>query len=328
MQGGQLGRFSYEEEAYFTYFVTRGKHGLAKIFHHVVKSDIKVVDIKKNDCYIWDDSECLWKERNCISAQNQVGNRLVSVFVAMETVFEEVLQANICQITEKLAKPGLTEFELAKLALMKKRLQKQQGSSPWTKLRPQVLKPRGMEAIFKHAKIMLFDGDFRESINQYITYFMPVTNCKVVDLRSGTVGPRHREHRFTFECIRMPAEEQHDAVVPDVTQAENDVARQARRHALERNVQRCARLIENARLRIDMNELQIGSYKNDLFRFHNEIERQFRNITPKKDDDVARPARRHARECNATAAPPGGGGFGNEDHAPQAMPNVQVSHPW
>jgi P4 family phage/plasmid primase-like protien len=187
------------EEAEFAYLAEQGATGLAKIFYRIVKADIKVVDVKKNDCYIWNESKALWDERHCLFAQNELANRLTPVFDAMDSRRNARLHAQLDEITEQLAKPGIFEAELARLSARQNTLKKELQTSPWAKQRTAVLRTAKMTAIFKSAKTMLVDGDFRRSINQ-IPYLIPVQNRMVVDLRDGSVGPRCREHRFTFEC--------------------------------------------------------------------------------------------------------------------------------
>ena len=146
----------------------RGDLGMANIFASKTNS-IKIVD---NDCscYIWDDNLKLWMHRN----SKWIGNEVSSTLEKVINERMEILR-------------GLTAIDV-------KRETKYHNRHLY-----KILSYRGSMDVVNKVSPMLEDLDFIKKINLQPD-LLPIQNGSVVDLRTGHIHPRTKEHNFTFEC--------------------------------------------------------------------------------------------------------------------------------
>lgn len=157
-----------EQLAFFEEYIPQGEYGLAQMFNRVAHDDVKVTDCKTGDCYLWSDQTCLWQERPGVSCQNMIVGRLMPTLDIIKRAHP------------KSEDPKVETHPVHYVAGI-------------------ILMTRTLSAVYSQAKTLFYDHEFRGTINNTETHLFPIQGGNVVDLRDGTVHPRLRGHRFTFE---------------------------------------------------------------------------------------------------------------------------------
>jgi P4 family phage/plasmid primase-like protien len=152
---------SQEQISFFEHNLVQGQYGLAQMFGYVARDDVKVIDCKTGDCYLWCTQKRLWQERSAVSCQNMIVERLMP--------------------TLNIITAGISDEK-----------------DPKVKLVVSLYKTVTLQATFSQAKTLFYDNEFRGTINNTETHLFPIQGGKVVDLRTGKTFSRLREHRFTF----------------------------------------------------------------------------------------------------------------------------------
>jgi P4 family phage/plasmid primase-like protien len=200
-----------EDFAYFEYQLLHSDMGLANVFVSLVKNDVKVVEPKSGECYIYNEKNALWEQRPGVFCANMISSVILPVLEGMlEDKYAEVdkLGYNLKKLMEEFK-----EFEDKKKILsmyeqtqLKENIEKTRESyntrkkscDKFTKQQKTLYKTSGINAAFNQAKTMLVDRNFENQVDR-IPYLLPISNKRVVDLRDGTVHPRTRDHKFSFE---------------------------------------------------------------------------------------------------------------------------------
>lgn len=154
----------------------KGQKGKADIFSKYNKENIKIIDTKVGNGYIFNEVNCLWELKD----QSYFVNYITEW---MELFIYRKLVENKNKINDKILK---------ELKLIVKELQN------YSKV----------ESIFKFAKSNLYDKIFESKLNS-ISHLLPIKNKKVINLKTLKIENRRMDYYFDFEidCDFIEGEE-------------------------------------------------------------------------------------------------------------------------
>lgn len=162
-----------------SYLILHGEKGCAEYLGYRMKNNFKCVNIKANDYYIYNSKVKLWVE----SAKEQM-------FQPAATILIDKINEKKKEIQEMLEDDGFLDIEKKIFEIERNDL---------TKVLNRVCTCAGIKAICTLLKSYIFDPEFEKNINKF-SYLLPIREGLVVDLRTGLLLPRLKEHYFTKEC--------------------------------------------------------------------------------------------------------------------------------
>lgn len=157
----------------------RSDEGLSLIFIKYFGKNIKIYN-SQNDAYIWSDQTNLWEPKNCSFIANILSPLLEEKLTDIKTQIENTLK-NISDNDKK--KDDLK----TKLKIINKEINR-------------VLSTQGSYAIIKKVCPKLEDYKFTKELNNKFIDLLPIKNKSVINLKTGIVSERLKEHYFSFEC--------------------------------------------------------------------------------------------------------------------------------
>jgi P4 family phage/plasmid primase-like protien len=196
-----------DDAMFIEYQIDRSDLGLAEIFQLLVGDDIRIVDAKRGDCYIWNDRTKLWEDRPGIFCQNMISYKLTPVLESLlNDLYAEQVDINreldeLNNELKALKKKKKKEREYIAEQLKEIGIEKEacdEKVKTFVLTIKDLLKTSRISSAFTQVRTLLYDPDFAATVNK-IPHLFPVSNRQVVDLRTGSVEKRSKEHRFTFE---------------------------------------------------------------------------------------------------------------------------------
>ena len=138
----------------------------ARLFKKYMSDDVKILDAKTGYGYVYSAEKCLWVENQGVSIACKIP-------VFLESKYKEIMDTELTIYEETLVK----------------------------KLKNVVCSTSNMKKVFAQVKtLMLVDKNaFYRKLNSS-KYLMAIREKKVIDLRTGEISDRKREHMFSNFC--------------------------------------------------------------------------------------------------------------------------------
>lgn len=171
----------YELEKVLKYFDE--EKGLADIFVGNMNSVIKLIDDTHG--YIYNPNKCLWE--NCKS--NDIIYKISDHFQQNKIYIKERVIGAYDKFIE-----SIKDYETKEKILLEKNIKLKEID----KVLKRCLKYNCSKNIYDYAKVKLLDKDFKFKINS-MSYLLPISNCKVINLKTLKVRDRMLNDYFDFE---------------------------------------------------------------------------------------------------------------------------------
>jgi P4 family phage/plasmid primase-like protien len=173
----------------------QGERGQAELFAQAVKNNIKVFDDKR--VCIWSEDKALWEVLSADFAINTIPKILDPIVKHLE------------DNPPKNDDPKEDEPEKPKRGRPRTTPEK----TPWQlsidPIKKKLQTRRHSEAVFRFAKTILMDKDFETTLDS-IPYLIPIADKSCVDLRTGEVVYRTRDHLFSFSLDLTLGDPEHE----------------------------------------------------------------------------------------------------------------------
>lgn len=162
--------------------LSRDDKGYADIFVREIQDNIVTIN-KECECYIWNKNTCLWERKHSGHISNKISE-----------ILENIVDKEISKLKKKINLISNSKEDKDIKSNLTKKLRDLYGNKRY------VLSTNGSGHILQKVGPMLENDKFEEKLSKPDPDILPINNNKIVNLKTGEISDRLKEHYFTFYC--------------------------------------------------------------------------------------------------------------------------------